>query len=207
MKEALLVIDIQNDFLPGGALAVPEGDAVIEVANQLMPHFESVFASQDWHPSNHCGYADQYPDKQVFDVIKHHGIDQILWPRHCQQDTHGAAFPQNLQTQYFEAVIQKGTDPNIDSYSAFYDNERRKQTDLAATLHEHKIEHVYIVGLASEYCVAYTAADAISEGFKTTIVNDGVRGLNAQDTAKAFADLQQKGVTFCDATSLLRHHQ
>lgn len=204
MKEALLVIDIQNDFLPGGALAVPDGDQVVAVANVLMRQFNLVFASQDWHPADHCGYADRYPAQKTFDVITLDGIEQVLWPRHCQQDTQGAAFAAQLETQHFSAVIQKGTDPHIDSYSAFYDNGRRKQTDLAARLHAAQVTKLYLVGLASEYCVAYSAADALQAGFETLIIEDGVRGLNEADTQKAFADLRAKGVRFTHSQALLQ---
>jgi nicotinamidase/pyrazinamidase len=196
MRVALQVIDIQNDFLPGGALAVPDGDSVIEVANRLMPHFEFVFASQDWHPSDHCGYVDLYPEKAPFETVEVDGIQQILWPRHCEQNTPGAAFADGLRSESFHAVIQKGTDPRIDSYSAFYDNGRRKQTELAGRLRAANIEKVFIVGLASEYCVKFTAADAIAEGFKTVIIEDGVRGLDEGDVAKAFSELRSLGVQF-----------
>jgi nicotinamidase/pyrazinamidase len=176
--KALVLIDIQNDFLPGGALPVPEGDAIIPVVNRLLNYFEVVVATQDWHPAGHKSFASNHIGKQPFDVINLHGIQQTLWPDHCVQGTSGADFPSKLNSKPVQAIFRKGTHVDIDSYSGFYDNDHRLSTGLAGFLREKKVESIYLVGLAGDVCVHATAMDSLEEGFKTYIIEDGTRPLN-----------------------------
>src|SRR5216117_2401111 len=175
--KALLLVDIQNDFLPGGALAVPDGDKVIPVANKLQPAFPQVVATQDWHPANHGSFAANQPGKKPGDVIELNGLSQILWPVHCVQNTPGAAFVAELDLKPVAKVFQKGTDPGIDSYSGFFDNGHRKATGLEDFLKERGIEQIYVLGLATDYCVKFTALDARQLGFDVWLVEDGCRGV------------------------------
>ena len=194
--KALLLIDIQNDFLPGGALAVSEGDQVVTVANRLMPRYELVVATQDWHPADHRSFASQHPGHAVGDVITLDGLDQILWPDHCVQGTFGAEFAPGLNTDGIQHVVQKGTDRDIDSYSGFFDNARRKTTDLEAYLRKQDVDEVHLVGLATDYCVKFTALDAVDLGFKTVVIEAGVRGveLTAGDCERALAEMRAAGI-------------
>lgn len=193
---ALLLIDIQNDFLPGGALAVKQGDEVVSVANRLMPDYDFVVATQDWHPQDHRSFASQHPGHTVGQVVVLDGLDQILWPDHCVQGTGGAEFAPGLKTGSIDRVIQKGTDRNIDSYSGFFDNARRKTTDLETWLRECGVLEVHLVGLATDYCVKFTALDAVDLGFRTVVLTEGVRGvdLNEGDCQRALDQMQAAGV-------------
>ncbi len=203
-ERALLVIDVQNDFLPGGALPVPEGDAVIPVANALRPHFDLVVATQDFHPPGHQSFASQHPGRSPGDVITLHGLPQVLWPDHCVQGTAGAAFAAGL-TLGDAPVFPKGMDPEIDSYSGFFDNGRRHDTGLASFLRERGVTEVVCVGLATDYCVKATASDALSAGFRVTVVEDGVRpvDLRAGDGTRALAELRDAGARLMRSASLL----
>lgn len=193
--EALILVDIQNDFLPDGALAVPAGDEVVPVANRLMPEFDLVLATQDWHPPDHGSFASQHEGKNVGDVIDLDGIEQILWPDHCVRNTPGAEFARGLHTERIERVFRKGTDPMIDSYGGFFDNQRRKATGLEDYLREKAIDSIFIVGLATDYCVKATVLDAVDLGFETTLITEGIRGveLNPGDCEKAIAKMKQAG--------------
>jgi nicotinamidase/pyrazinamidase len=193
---ALLLIDIQNDFLPGGALAVPRGDEVVPVANQLMPEFHLVVATQDWHPPNHRSFASQHPGRQVGDVIELAGLPQVLWPDHCVQGTAGADFAPRLRQQEIQHVVRKGIDPAIDSYSGFFDNARRRSTGLEEYLRSRGVDEVYLVGLATDYCVRATALDARSLGFRTVVHLSGVRGVEraAGDCQRALDEMRAAGV-------------
>lgn len=190
---ALLLIDIQNDFLPGGALAVPGGDQIIAIANQLQPHFDLVVATQDWHPADHKSFASQHPGEVLFTTINLHGLSQVLWPDHCVQGTPGANFSEALEQQKIEAIFRKGTDPTIDSYSGFYDNGHRKSTGLADYLRGKQVRQVFIVGLAADYCVLYSVKDALLEGFKTFLIEDATRPINAESFEQAKLDIHQRG--------------
>lgn len=203
--KALILVDIQNDFCPGGALEVPQGDAVIPIANALMQEFDLVVATQDWHPANHGSFAAQYPFQKPGNIIELDGLEQILWPIHCVQGSFGAQFVKELHTEPIEKIFQKGTDPKIDSYSGFFDNGKRKATGLATYLKEKGVDTVYVLGLAADYCVKFTALDAAELGFETYLVKDGTRGVNleAGDTKKAFQELQEKGVKLCLSEELL----
>ncbi len=193
---ALLLIDIQNDFLPGGALAVPAGDAVIEVANRWMQAAELVVATQDWHPADHLSFASQHPGKQVGDVVMLEGTPQVLWPDHCIQGTEGAELAGSLELARIEHIVYKGTQREIDSYSGFFDNEHRRATGLAEYLRAASVTALDIVGLATDYCIRATALDAVQLGFETTVITAGVRGveLQAGDCQRALAEMQAAGV-------------
>ncbi|WP_026463379.1 bifunctional nicotinamidase/pyrazinamidase [Adhaeribacter aquaticus] len=200
--KALLLIDIQNDFIPGGSLAVPEGDQIISVVNQIQPQFDLVVATQDWHPANHKSFASNHAGKQVFEQIELQGLAQVLWPDHCEQGSAGAEFSPDLDMTKVEAIFRKGTDPEIDSYSGFYDNGRLKSTGLADYLRGKGITDVYLVGLAGDYCVYYSAKDALQEGFNTYLIEDGIRAINADDFAKVKEDIQQRGGQILQSTAL-----
>ncbi|MBS0000989.1 MAG: bifunctional nicotinamidase/pyrazinamidase [Cyclobacteriaceae bacterium] len=194
--KVLIVVDVQYDFLPGGALAVPEGDAIIPVVNELMEKIDFVVATQDWHPLDHGSFADNHVDKRPGDVVDLNGLKQVLWPVHCVQNTHGAELENRLDSQRIRKIFTKGTDPGIDSYSGFYDNGHRKSTGLAEYLKEHGVDEVYVAGLAADYCVKFTALDAVKENFKTWLFVDATRAVNlkADDFDKAIREMQEKGV-------------
>lgn len=193
--KALLLIDIQNDFLPGGALAVAEGDAVVPVANRLMHQYDLVVATQDWHPPGHHSFASQHPGKRVGEVIEVDGLMQVLWPDHCVQGTSGAELSPGLDRSPIEHIIHKGTDPQVDSYSGFFDNARRHKTGLEATLRDHGVREIHLVGLATDYCVKFTALDGLELGFKTIVIKPGVRGVDLQpgDCERALIEIKDAG--------------
>lgn len=201
---ALICVDIQNDFCPGGALEVEDGLAAAEVANQLMDQFDLVVATQDWHPANHKSFAAMHPWRRPGDVIELNGLEQILWPIHCVQGSFGAEFVRELRTGAFEKVFVKGTDPEIDSYSGFFDNGHRKATGLGDYLKEKGVEEVYIVGLALDVCVKFTVLDALELGFKTYLVKDGSRGVNLKpdDSDRAVIEMKEKGAIIVTAAEV-----
>lgn len=203
--EALILVDLQIDFLPGGALAVDQGDQVVPIANQLIPHFELVVATQDWHPANHGSFAANHPWRKPGQVIELDGLQQILWPIHCVQNSFGAEFAPGLQTEKITKVFPKGTDPNIDSYSGFFDNGHRKATGLGDYLKEKNVQKVYVMGLATDYCVKFTALDAVELGFETILIEDGARGVNLQpgDVEKAVQEMERKGVKQIQSNAIL----
>lgn len=201
---ALLLIDIQNDFCPGGALAVPDGDSVVEVANRLQPRFDLVIATQDWHPSDHGSFAANHPGRAPGEVIELGGQPQILWPTHCVQGSSGAAFHPGLDLDRVSAIVRKGTDPGIDSYSAFFDNGHLRTTGMAGLLREQGVDHIYLVGLATDYCVKFTALDGVREGFGATVLVDGCRGveLESGDVERALDEMQEEGVEIATSEGL-----
>jgi nicotinamidase/pyrazinamidase len=201
---ALLVVDIQNDFLPGGALAVPEGDQVIPVINRLVDRFALVLATQDWHPSNHGSFAANHPNRQPGEVIDLNGIMQILWPVHCVQGSSGAAFSAHLRTERFDKVFKKGIDPEIDSYSGFFDNRRRRSTGLIDYLRERNVGELFICGLATDYCVKFSALDSIESGIRTSVIEDACRGVDLKpgDSAGAITQIREAGVSILDSTEV-----
>lgn len=192
---ALILIDLQNDFLPGGALAVADGDQVIPIANHVQPFFDLIIATQDWHPADHGSFAANHPGKKPGDVIDLNGLPQILWPVHCVQNTAGAAFAPGLETGTIHKIFQKGTDPGIDSYSAFFDNAHRRATGLGDYLKSKEVENLYILGLATDYCVKFSVLDAQQLGFRVFVIEDGCRAVNLQpgDDSRAFAEMREKG--------------
>lgn len=205
MKKALLLIDIQNDFCPGGALEVKEGNQVVPIANQLMPHFELVVATQDWHPATHGSFAANHPWRKPGQIIELDGLEQILWPIHCVQESFGAEFVQALHDEQIHQVFQKGTDPMIDSYSGFFDNGHRKSTGLAEWLRKKGVTDLVIMGLATDFCVKFTVLDALAEGFEVQVVQDGCRGVNlrAEDSDQAFQEMRAKGAKLIRSTDLV----
>jgi nicotinamidase/pyrazinamidase len=195
--KAFILVDIQNDFLPGGALAVPHGDEVVPVANRLMPDYELVVATLDWHPADHQSFASQHDGHSVGEVIRVDGLDQILWPDHCVQGTPGAEFAASLNIDRIDHVIHKGTDRWIDSYSGFFDNGHRKATGLADYLKGRGVAAVDVMGLATDYCVKFTALDAVELGFEVRLIVEGVRGVELKpgDCEAAIAEMHSSGVT------------
>ncbi|PIE18883.1 MAG: nicotinamidase/pyrazinamidase [Proteobacteria bacterium] len=202
---ALILVDIQNDFLPGGALAVPAGDEVVPIANALSGRFNLVVATQDWHPPEHGSFAANHQGRSPGERVDLDGLDQILWPVHCVQGTAGASFASALDVAALDAVFRKGTDPRVDSYSGFFDNGRRNETGLGRWLKALRVDEVFVLGLATDYCVRWTALDAVSLGFATTLVADGCRGvgLGPTDVADAIDELRAAGVAVVDSQSLL----
>ena len=204
---ALLVVDIQNDFLPGGALAVPDGDRVVPIINRLMDHFDLVLATQDWHPPGHGSFAASHPNRQPGDVIDLNGIPQVLWPVHCVQHSAGAAFSAELRTDRFAKIFQKGIDPNIDSYSSFFDNAKLRSTGLGDYLRQRGVQEIFVCGLATDYCVKYSALDSKSLGIRTHVIEDACRGVNLRpdDSKDAIAEMRAAGASIIDSGEILEH--
>jgi nicotinamidase/pyrazinamidase len=195
MKSALILVDLQNDFMPGGALAVPRGDEVVPLADQLQERFDLVVATKDWHPSDHGSFAANHPGKKPGDRIILDGIEQILWPVHCVQNTHGAKFAPSFDTSRIAHIFHKGTERNIDSYSTFFDNAHRRHTGLAHYLKKRGIKDIYLMGLALDYCVKYSALDARQLGLTTYIILDGCRGIELEpgDVDRALEEMKDAG--------------
>jgi nicotinamidase/pyrazinamidase len=193
--DALILVDIQNDFLPGGALAVPRGDEIIPVVNKLQERFALVVATQDWHPAGHASFASSHPGKSVYDAIQIDGVEQILWPDHCVQGSRGAELARSFKTNRVEVIFRKGTDPGIDSYSAFYDNARRKSTGLEGYLKWKNVDRVFLVGLAADFCVSYSALDALAAGFGAVLIKDATRAISEKGFKAAEKALLGKGGT------------
>jgi nicotinamidase/pyrazinamidase len=202
--KALILVDIQNDFLPGGALAVPDGDAVIPVVNRVQPLFPLLVATQDWHPADHGSFAVTHPGRKVSERIELNGLPQTLWPVHCVQNTRGAQLATALNQERIAKVFPKGTDPEIDSYSGLFDNGRRKSTGLGEWLKVQGVDEVYVCGLATDYCVKHTALDAAQMGFSTHLIVDATRGVNLQpnDVARAIEEMRQAGVRMVNSADL-----
>jgi nicotinamidase/pyrazinamidase len=201
---ALVLVDIQNDFMPGGALAVPDGGSVVPIANRLMDRFGHVVATQDWHPPGHGSFASQHGGRSPGECIELNGLQQVLWPDHCIQNTQGADFVDGLHSGKIDKIVQKGSNPGIDSYSGFADNGERIQTGLHSHLQELGITEVYICGVATDYCVKFTALDAVKRGYATFLVGDACRGvdLNPGDVEKALEEMASAGVAFVQSGEL-----
>jgi nicotinamidase/pyrazinamidase len=197
MKDrALIVVDLQHDFTPGGALPVSEGDRIVPLADALAPRFETVVATQDWHPADHGSFAANHARRRAGEVIELNGLTQVLWPTHCVQGTRGAEFVPGEWTGRVTKVFRKGTDPAIDSYSGFYDNGHRRSTGLGEWLSERGIRDVYVMGLATDYCVKFTALDARRLGLNVHLIEDACRGVNLKptDVADAVEEMKSAGV-------------
>jgi len=194
--KALILVDIQNDFLPGGALAVPRGDEVVPAANRLEAKFPLVVATQDWHPPDHGSFAANHPGKQAFEEVELNGLPQTLWPVHCVRNTPGADLARGLKRDRIVRVFKKGTEPGIDSYSGFFDNGHRRATGLGEWLKSKKVDEVFVCGLATDYCVKFTVLDAVGLGFKTHLIEDASRGVNLRpgDVADAIEKMKSAGV-------------
>ena len=201
---ALIIVDLQNDFLPGGALAVPHGNEVIPLANELQQRFELVLATQDWHPPNHGSFAANHSGKKPGDRIMLDGIEQILWPVHCVQNTKGAEFAPSFETSRIAHIFHKGIDPKIDSYSTFFDNAHRRETGLADYLKKRAINEIYLMGLALDYCVKYSTLDARQLGLNTYVIVDGCRGieLEAGDIERAIDEMKRVGAVLLQSSEL-----
>ncbi|MEQ8713555.1 MAG: bifunctional nicotinamidase/pyrazinamidase [Cyclobacteriaceae bacterium] len=194
--KALIIVDVQNDFLPGGALAVPRGDEIIPYINQIQSQYDLVVATQDWHPAYHGSFAANHAGTKPGEVISLNGLDQILWPTHCVQGSFGAELAGDLDTKWIEKIFRKGEDSNIDSYSGLFDNGKKRSTGLGEYLKGKGVTEVEIVGLAADYCVKFTAIDAEEFGFQTTVLKEGTRAVNLSpgDFDSAINELEKKGV-------------
>ena len=194
-RDLLLVVDVQNDFCPGGTLAVPDGDAVVPVINRLARDFTHVVLTQDWHPAGHSSFASAHPGRQPFEAIEVDYGTQVLWPDHCVQGTPGAAFHAGLDIPHAELVIRKGYHPAIDSYSAFRENDHKTPTGLAAYLRERGFERVTLCGIATDFCVLYSALDAAAAGFATRVVLDACRGIDRDGSiGRALDEMRSAGI-------------
>ena len=192
---ALILIDIQNDFLSGGSLEVPKGDEIIDNVNSIMDNYNIVVATKDWHPKDHISFASNHKNKNVGQIIKINNLDQMLWPDHCIKDSKGSEFPKKLNSHKIHKIFYKGVDSDIDSYSGFYDNGKIRSTGLSNFLKKSNINQVDIVGLATDYCVKYSSIDAYNEGFKTKVLCSCVRGISVQTTETAFKEMKDKGIS------------
>jgi nicotinamidase/pyrazinamidase len=196
VREAcLIVVDVQNDFMPGGALAVPNGDEVVPIINRLAARFENVVLTQDWHPRGHASFASSHPGKKPFEIIELAYGSQVLWPDHCVQDTPGASLHADLAVPHAQLVIRKGHHRDIDSYSAFIEADRRTRTGLAGFLKEKGVQKLFVCGLATDFCVAWTALDGRAAGFEVTVVEDACRAIDLDGSLqRAWADMASSGV-------------
>ena len=202
---ALVLVDLQYDFMPGGALAVAHGDETIPVARKLMPRFDIVVATQDWHPRDHKSFAANNPGRQVGELVPTSlGGSQVMWPVHCVQGTRGADLHESLERSQITAVFRKGIDPDVDSYSGFFDNGHNKATGLGDWLKQKRVDRLYVLGLATDYCVKFTVLDARDLGFDVWLIEDGSRGvdLSPDDTDKAIAEMRDHGATIIISGSI-----
>lgn len=200
---ALLLIDIQKDFLPGGSLEVPEGDKIIPVVNEIQEYFDIVVATQDWHPEDHGSFASNHPGKKPGDKVALDGVEQILWPDHCIQQSEGAEFADDLNMERVQNIIKKGTDPDIDSYSGFFDNKHRRATGLHEYLREKDVDTVTIVGLAADVCVRYTALDAMDLGYKVFLVRNATRAVDGDEALEnTLRELRKEGAGVVDSSGI-----
>jgi nicotinamidase/pyrazinamidase len=193
--KTLLLIDIQNDFLPGGALAVPEGDLIVPLVNDVLPQYDLVVATQDWHPANHASFAANHPGRAVFETIDLDGLPQTLWSVHCVQNTGGALFAPGLNTRPIARVFPKGMNERIDSYSGLFDNGHRASTGMGEWLRAQGVTELDVAGLATDYCVKFTVLDALAEGFKVKVLTQACRGVNLTpgDVDRALVEMREKG--------------
>ena len=201
--DVLVIVDVQNDFCPGGALAVPDGDSVVPVINRIAPAFAQVVLAQDWHPPGHQSFASSHPGRQPFETIEAAYGPQTLWPDHCVQDTPGAAFHADLETVRAEMIIRKGYRAEIDSYSAFFENDRKTATGLRGYLRERGLGRAFLCGLAADYCVAFSAIDAAKDGFEAVVIEDACGAIDLDGSLAAAREaMTQAGVQFVDSSAL-----
>lgn len=193
--KTLVIVDAQNDFMPGGSLAVPNGNLIVPVINELQPRFDLIVATQDWHPKNHSSFASNHKNKKPFAKIMLNGLEQTLWPNHCVQGTTGASFHPDLDTNAVEAIFRKGLNPEIDSYSGFYDNEHQKSTGLAGYLRDKGAMELFFCGLAADICVYFSIQDALKEGFKVSLIMEAIRPLDQNTFSAQQKKLLSQGVT------------
>ncbi len=205
LKDAcLLVIDVQNDFCHGGSLEVKDGEAVVPVINGLSKRFFNVVATQDWHPADHLSFASNHPGKRVNDVVNLLGIEQVLWPDHCVAGSHGADFHPDLDTTGFSLIVRKGRRKEIDSYSAFFENDRKTPTGLHGYLKDTGVKELYLCGLATDYCVYYSAMDAVKLGYGVYLVEDAVRGVDFPqgNIERSISRMKEAGVILISSSRL-----
>tara|TARA_R100001143_G_C3361105_1_gene135936 strand:+ start:18720 stop:19334 length:615 start_codon:yes stop_codon:yes gene_type:complete len=203
--KALLIIDVQNDFCPGGSLAVPDGDDVVSVINSLIDEFDIIIQTQDWHPSDHSSFASNHDNKDPYDTIEFDYGTQVLWPDHCIQGSKGAEFHPELNTQKTQVFIRKGFRKNIDSYSTFYENDQTTVTGLTGYLREREVKEIYTTGLATDFCVKWSVLDGIGEGFKMYLVQDAVRGIDLNGSLQeALNEMKEKGAVFITSEKILK---
>ncbi len=206
-SDALIVVDVQNDFMPGGALPVEEGDQIVDGINELAKKFHEnnspVILTQDWHPPGHKSFASAHPGKNPGDEYQTEAIGPVLWPDHCVQDTKGAAFHKSLKTPFAKAIIRKGTNPEIDSYSAFLENDKKTETGLTGMLKSLKIERIFICGLALDYCCYFSAIDATDFGFNVYLLLDLTKGIDLPEgnISQSLENMKMKGVKFANINS------
>jgi nicotinamidase/pyrazinamidase len=200
--KTLVIVDAQYDFMPGGALEVKEGNKIIPVINQIQDKFELVVATQDWHPKGHSSFASSHDGKNAFEKIDWRGMEQVLWPDHCVQESKGAEIHADLNTKTVEAIFRKGMNPKIDSYSGFYDNGHEKSTGLSGYLKEKNAKELYFCGLAADICVYFTIKDALREGFKVKLIKDATRPLDVNDFKDQQKELSSRGVEIIESNDL-----
>lgn len=202
--KALLIVDLQNDFCEGGALEVPKGSTIVPVVNQLIDSFDAVIQTQDWHPAGHASFATSHEDKEPYDTIEMDYGSQVLWPDHCVQGSEGAEFHTDLKTDKSQVIIRKGFRPEIDSYSAFYENDHKTKTGLTGYLKTRGITDLYTVGLATDFCVKWSILDGIDEGFNMHIIEDAVKGIDLDGSLDAAWDeMKSKGMNVVHSDSIL----
>ena len=200
--KTLIIIDVQNDFTPGGPLEVPNGNQIIPIINQIQDKFDLVIATQDWHPEGHMSFASSHSNKKPFDQIDWQGGEQVLWPDHCVQGSKGAEFHRDLSTKRIEAIFRKGMDKNIDSYSGFYDNGHKKNTGLSGYLRERDADELYFCGLAADVCVYFSIKDSLNEGFKTTLIEDATKAIDDGGFEDLRKEILDKGCEIIDSSDL-----
>jgi len=203
--KALVIVDMQRDFMPGGPLATPKGDELVPLINKLMEAFPVVLATKDWHPKDHVSFADNHPGKKPGETVMAHDIEQILWPTHCVQGTTGADFVEGLNEKKIEAIFEKGVDPEVDSYSTFFDNAKLRDTGLDAYLRKRGVDSVTLVGIATDYCVLFSALDACRLGWDVTVITDATRPINLdeKDEERALDKMQKAGVHLTTSEEVL----
>lgn len=201
--KTLLIIDVQNDFMPSGSLPVPHGDQIVPLINSIQNNFDLVLATQDWHPKDHISFASNHNGKSNFEVIELHGQLQTLWPDHCVNGTVGANFHPDLNTENFEAIFRKGTDKTIDSYSAFYDNGHLKSTGLTGYLKEKGVTELFLCGLAADICVYFSIIDAFNEGFDCTFIEDASKALDNDGFEKLKKEMIHKGIKIVSTKTIV----
>jgi nicotinamidase/pyrazinamidase len=204
-RDALIVVDVQNDFCPGGALAVPDGDAVIAVIHRIAPRFEHILLTQDWHPPGHCSFASSYPGEKVGDVVLAAGREQRLWPDHCVQETRGAELHPDLRLDRAELILRKGFRKEIDSYSVFFENDHSTATGLAGYCRERGLERMFFAGLAYDFCVGFSAVDARRAGFEAVVVRDACRAIDVEGpVGRMEGEFVARGVKVVESRTLFR---
>ncbi len=202
--KALVIVDIQNDFCPGGALAVPGGDEVIEPTNKLAAGFDCIVQTQDWHPQDHLSFASNHTDKEPYETIEMDYGEQVIWPDHCVQGTEGAEFHPGLETSSSQLIVRKGFRKHIDSYSAFFENDDQTVTGLHGYLQERGVEDLYVVGLATDFCVKWTVLDGLKLGYNVHLVEDAVRGIDIDGSVDAaMQEMKEAGVVLTDSNKII----